>query len=676
MKNISENTRLNPKHAIRYGAGSETVTEKPLKAHCRWERLPLGAIKAKGWLARQMRVEADGMGGHMDELEPDMIGNPFVTRSRKRGVQVGWCSELSATYWTGLVQLAFTLDDPELKEKAEKWVKGVLAAQEPDGYIGSYRRSDDRKQDFNAFGVAWAVRALMSFYEATGRTEVLEACRSGLLWFVTNWKKHKTWYVGSMIIESLVVVYLHTGDHRLLIWAEEYMAWLKQHPFCPNSVTALANPRLDYNSAHAVAYGIWMPLPAILSMANGRRDYLKASEQAVRKVIRKCFQRTGAPSSNNEWLSPPGATSETEYCNFATYADAFSWLARITGKPDYGDLIEKIVFNGSQGGKKKDGRAIAYMTSPNQFFATSVSSAFGNRQDMEVYAPVYPVACCPAQSVRVLPEYVRGLCLYDKSGGLVMPCYGPCRIESEPVPGVKLKIEVKTEYPFKETVQFVLTLNQPARVPIRFHVPAWCQKAGLTVNGTPIKGKLKPNSYFTMSRTWQSNDTIQLTLPMEVKVMEVNDWALSDKRPLVIERGPLLFSLPIKTEWKAIPGKPLTPLPKGWSWFEALPVKRKIPGDVPLAKLCTWNYALNRERLLRPSAIRVIERRKGSAMPWEQSPVKIRLPARRHMSAFALYTKKNMGIYSGPDGLVERDEFIELVPYGCTNLRVSYFPSF
>ena len=92
-----------------------------------YRRLPLGSITSKGWIHKQLRVEADGMSGHLDELEPEMIGNPFVTRSRKEGVTAAWCSEIAATYWTGLVQLAFTLDDPELKTKAEKWVNGVLA---------------------------------------------------------------------------------------------------------------------------------------------------------------------------------------------------------------------------------------------------------------------------------------------------------------------------------------------------------------------------------------------------------------------------------------------------------------------------------------------------------------------------------------------------------------------
>ena len=264
-------------------SGNSGTSAKLRAPHARFCPLPLGAIRARGWLARQMQVEARGMSGLMDELEPDMIQNPYITRSKKDGVSTAWCAEISATYWAGLVQLAFTLDKPGLKKKAGKWVNGILAAQEPDGYLGSYRTTDNRKQDANAWGVAWAVRALMGFYEVTGRVEVLEACRRGLLWFVTHWKKHKPAYCGPMIIESLVEVFQHTGDRRLLDWAEEYMAALERQPVFPNSVSALAGPQLDYNSAHAVAYGIWLPLPAILSTANGRRDYLKASEQAARK---------------------------------------------------------------------------------------------------------------------------------------------------------------------------------------------------------------------------------------------------------------------------------------------------------------------------------------------------------------------------------------------------------
>ena len=47
--------------------------------------LPLGAIRPAGWLQRQLRIQADGLSGHLDEFWPD-VGEEQVVRRRRRGL--------------------------------------------------------------------------------------------------------------------------------------------------------------------------------------------------------------------------------------------------------------------------------------------------------------------------------------------------------------------------------------------------------------------------------------------------------------------------------------------------------------------------------------------------------------------------------------------------------------
>ena len=41
----------------------------------KYMELPLGAVRADGWLLEQLRFMADGMTGHLDEILPNLMGD-------------------------------------------------------------------------------------------------------------------------------------------------------------------------------------------------------------------------------------------------------------------------------------------------------------------------------------------------------------------------------------------------------------------------------------------------------------------------------------------------------------------------------------------------------------------------------------------------------------------------
>lgn len=629
-------------------------------------RLPLGSITARGWLKTQLERSKAGMGGHLDELEPEMIAKPFVDRNHKSKVSAGWSGEISGTYWAGLVQLAFTLGDEELKAKAGKWVHAAMALQEEDGYLGSYRKTDNRQEDYSAWSCNWGYRTMLSWYDATGDEAVLKAVHRGLVWFTEHWNgDRKTNYAGPTLMESMMVVYLKTGDPRLHRWCLDYLAWLDKHDQFHQGTASFQRAALEYNEDHVVAFGENVKHPALVSLAGGKPEFLAASQNGIKQITDKCWQCTGAPASNFEYLSPPSAIHETEYCNFATFLNTFSWMACVTGEASYGDLMERILFNAAQGARKKDERAIAYMTSPNQFFASMSSSPFGCDRSFGVYAPNIHVACCPAQSVRIYPEYVRAMFLRDRDENLFLPTYGPCALRFVSREKTEVAIQEETMYPFDETVTLRVKTPVPWQRRLSLKIPGWCKSYRITLNGTEVQGKPDASGYLAVEHAWH-NDTLQVVFTMEPRVVAAGD-VYFQKEPLrAIECGPLLFALKYPENWTPIKGRPITPCPEGWSWYEASWVAKGKPGKGPI-------YSLKLDELDGGRAI--VKKRSQSSYPWESSPLVLAVPmhrAMRHVYPTNILTNTALP-YGNPVTAEAKTGTVELVPFGCTVLRMACF---
>lgn len=98
----------------------------------KYSSFPLGSIKATGWLQDQLVLEANGLAGHLFEFYRYVANSTWVGGTYEY-------SELheSAPYWFNyIVPLAFTLDDPRLKNQAQQFLDYAIDHQAADGWLG------------------------------------------------------------------------------------------------------------------------------------------------------------------------------------------------------------------------------------------------------------------------------------------------------------------------------------------------------------------------------------------------------------------------------------------------------------------------------------------------------------------------------------------------------------
>src|SRR5438309_7126346 len=169
--------------------------------------LPLGSIKPAGWLRDQLRIQADGLTGHLEEVWPD-VG---PTSGWLGGKGESW--ERGPYYLDGLVPLAYQLGDHALQQKAQKWIEWTLTHQQANGMIGPASNDD------------WWPRMVMlkvlaQHHEATGDERVLPLmhryCEHQLRELpgrpLRDWGRFR-WHDNAV---PMLWLYNRTGDTKLL----------------------------------------------------------------------------------------------------------------------------------------------------------------------------------------------------------------------------------------------------------------------------------------------------------------------------------------------------------------------------------------------------------------------------------------------------------------------------
>jgi DUF1680 family protein len=628
----------------------------PLHANA-FYALPLGSIRARGWLAQQLQTQANGLGGHLDETWPDVGPNSGWLG----GTGESW--ERGPYFLDGLVPLAWLLDDTKLKTKAQRYIDWTLDHQHTNGMIGP-SSNDDWWPRFVM------LKVLIQYQELTGDPRVIPVMDRYFRYQLAelphrplrDWGKFR-WQDQLL---SVLWLYNRTGSAYLLDLARLLRTqghdWTTQYADFKYTARVTAEMiKLPEGeglqdlalSTHGVNNGQAIKTGPVWSQLSGS----EADRAAAAHMIAELTQYHGLPNgmfSCDEHFAGLDPSQGSELCTVVESMFSLEQSLAITGDAALGDRLEQLAYNALPGTFTDDMWAHQYNQEPNQVECSLHHKPWTtDGPESNLYGLEPNFGCCTANFHQGWPKFTNSLFLLSQaqtaeaSDGLVAAAYAPCEVTLL-LGGIPIRVVEETNYPFRETIVFTIDPAAPVVFPLRLRIPAWAEGAMLQVNGI-AEPRPQSGTFAKIERKWSKGDRVELMLPMRPRVSR---WF---HNAIALERGPLVFSYGIGESWVKLRDRGMT---ADWQVFPS----------------SEWNYALKINNDAPASTVTVSENEMtGQPFSRHQPPVLLHVKARK-LDAWRAEDGVANPLPPSPVKSDQPEETITLIPYAAAKLRITAFP--
>ena len=229
------------------------------------------------------------------------------------------------------------------------------------------------------------------------------------------------------------------------------------------------------------------------------------------------------------------------YCETCSNIGNAMWnwrMLNITAEARSADVMERVFYNSGISGLALDG---------DHFFYSNVLRRLGPkvpllRSDTPERWKHRRGYCCPPQLARTIAK-MHGFAYSTSEEGLWVHLYGSNELETELPDGTAVKLIQKTDHPWDGNVKISLELAERAAFALRLRIPGWAAGASIKINGSPATDEIEAGTYAALTRTWKTGDTMELTLPMRVRLIQANPMVEELRGQVAVMRGPLVYCL-------------------------------------------------------------------------------------------------------------------------------------
>jgi DUF1680 family protein len=544
-----------------FGAAHEMVTNKVVDE---FTPAPFESQQIEGLLAERMRVNLEGRLLHVNE-------QAILAGFKHRPGEQEWIGEHAGKFLDAAANTWMSTHDARLKTLMDRVAHSLIAAQLPDGYLGTYT-DDQRWTNWDVWVHKYDLIGLLSYYRVTGDPAALGTAKKiGDLLVRTfgNGEGQRDiirsgTHVGmaaTSVLEPMVSLYRYTGERAYLDFCF-YLVGAWEQANGPHIISSLMTNGSVFRTANAKAYEMLSNLVGLLELyrVTGDVRYFTPVLIAWSDIVDHRLYISGTASSSehfrdNDVLPAEEKDNVGEGCVTVTWMQLNLELLRLTGDAKFGDQLERTVFNQLLAAQNPHNGDICYFTPLD-----------GKKQ------PGPGISCCVSSEPRgisLIPETVWG----QRAGGIAVVQYAPGRLDSPPA-----RIESATDFPL--TGHVVLTVHPLVKgaFPIYLRVPDWTKSYVATVDGTKFEGH--PGEFLTLERVWKGNDRIEIQMDMTVELIS---GGLSYPHSVAIRRGPQVLALESSLNRTAEPASlekepavtPVDSIPVTWLGHQAYKVEAK-----------------------------------------------------------------------------------------------------
>lgn len=443
----------------------------------------------------------------------------------------------------GVAYLTEVNREPELEKIVDGVADLIEKNQRKDGYYNSYflTIAPDKvftmRSEHELYCTGHLIEAAIAYKNATGKDKLYNCMlrnvdciyriflEEGSAGFVTP---------GHEEIElALLKLYGHTGEKKYLELARFFLdnRGNNDREFgYSQDQDDVPIRQLPEALGHAVRANYLYTAMAMMVALENEPEMKEACHRLMDNMLTAKMSITGGVGSNDvgERFSYnydlPNMSTYNETCAAIALSMFAGEMQQTEVSSRYGDLIERIWFNGFISGLSLSGDKFFY-TNPLEIDLRKYDRGEGYQAPCE-RVKVFSCSCCPPNIVRMLASFARYMYTVD---GDTVYCnqFADCETKLT-VGGKPATLRQKTAYPSDGKILFEYS-GEPLSLFVR--VPEWC---------TEFKGETE-NGFLKFELN--DGESVSVEFPMSIRFIEANPNVRENCGRYAVTRGPIVYCM-------------------------------------------------------------------------------------------------------------------------------------